>query len=73
MTIICANCQEREGTIPWSGSMDSVSIARLGGAKALPIWFEVCALREQIAFAKAQAEKLPTMEARLSELLKEPS
>lgn len=69
MGVICANCNEREGTIPWSGSMDSVSIARQGGAAHLPLWCEICALREQINFATAQARKLPTMEARLEELL----
>lgn len=59
---VCSNCAKREATMACG---DFMTINHGGGS-----WrCEVCALEEQIPFARERAEALPAMEARLAELL----
>lgn len=62
---ICNKCNKRKATSRWA---DDATAAMLGG-----IWIsyvcEICALEAQLKHANERADEIPTMEARLKELL----
>jgi predicted lipoprotein len=57
----CANCGKREATTWWE---DALAFTH---GMSQP-WCEVCALTEQLKYARERAAAIPVMEARLAEL-----
>lgn len=65
MSVICANCQKRLGTIDWVGEGGTLAFSHGFYVK----WCEVCALEEQIKHAEERAAILPELRAQLAEAL----
>jgi hypothetical protein len=62
--IPCVQCGERAGTVKWYGD---------GGALAVShgfyvMWCERCALKAQLAYAEAQAARIPGLRQELEAL-----
>ncbi len=57
-TTVCANCRDRVGTEPWVG--EGGVLALIHGMSVL--WCRRCVLTAQLAYARAQASRIPDLE-----------
>lgn len=61
---LCAKCGEREGTMDFVA--EGGVLAYVHGMYQR--WCRLCVVREQLAYAKARAADIPSLEAELAEL-----
>lgn len=62
--MLCQKCQQRPATKVWLSEGGALALVHGMGQD----WCEQCVLSEQIAYAKAAADRLPDLETRLKEL-----
>jgi len=62
--MLCANCNNREGTICWIG--DGGALAYVHGMYSM--WCELCATIANLDYAKKQANLIPELEKKIKEL-----
>lgn len=67
--IVCENCGERNATMEWVGEGGALAWSHGWSSN----WCELCCVREQLAYAVKQAERIPELEEELERLENEDS
>lgn len=65
--VMCQNCGKREATETWVGEGGTMALVHGAGQN----WCKICCIREQLAYAIKQAERIPSLKEELKELEKD--
>lgn len=65
--MICQNCGKREATITWVGEGGTLAWVHGMGQE----WCKLCCVKEQLKYAKKQAERIPELKEELRQLIEQ--